>query len=244
MPWDFVVIFLVLGVVVPWRGAVRVRKLLARPSLTTADRLALYASTIAFQWVAVAVVGWRSFARGLSLGDLGLILPRPGHAAVVTALVTAAFCGFQYLGLRHTASLPAERRGLVQQIAAKIFPQNFVEQLVFIALVVTVALCEEFLYRGFVFAATVRLAHDFIRSASLLAGLFVSAIFFAIAHLYQGRRGLVSTFLIGVIFATVRITEQSLAPAMVAHLFVDLVAGLLAPRFLLRPTAGQATGQE
>jgi hypothetical protein len=32
MPWDFIIIFLLLGVFVPWRGAARVRKLLAQPS--------------------------------------------------------------------------------------------------------------------------------------------------------------------------------------------------------------------
>jgi hypothetical protein len=34
MPWDFIIIFLLLGVFVPWRGAARVRKLLAQPTLS------------------------------------------------------------------------------------------------------------------------------------------------------------------------------------------------------------------
>ncbi|HXN25135.1 MAG TPA: CPBP family intramembrane glutamic endopeptidase [Candidatus Dormibacteraeota bacterium] len=234
MPWDFILIFLILGVVVPWRGAIRVRKLLARPALTTTDRLALYASTIAFQWLAVGMVTWRSLARGLSLHELGLTLPHPFHTVVVTTLITTAFCAFQFFGLRHAARVPPNQRGLVQQLAAKILPQNSIEQLAFIALVATVALCEEFLYRGFAFAAIARAAHQ-----SLFAAALVSALFFAVAHLYQGRRGLISTFLIGIVFATVRITEESLAPAIVAHLFVDLIAGLLAPRLLLRRTQGE-----
>jgi len=45
MPWDFIFIFLILGVFVPWRGSVRVRKLLAQPALSTTDRLSLYAPT-------------------------------------------------------------------------------------------------------------------------------------------------------------------------------------------------------
>jgi len=56
MPWDFVAILFVLGVIVPWRGAVRIRELLRQPALSTVERIALYASTIAFQWLAVAVV--------------------------------------------------------------------------------------------------------------------------------------------------------------------------------------------
>ncbi len=34
MSWDFIIIFLILGVFIPWRGAVRVRKLLAQPALS------------------------------------------------------------------------------------------------------------------------------------------------------------------------------------------------------------------
>src|SRR5712691_2187464 len=72
MSWDFIIIFLILGVLVPWRGSVRVRKLLAQPALSTTDRLSLYASTIAFQWLAAFIVAWRSFARGFTASDLAL----------------------------------------------------------------------------------------------------------------------------------------------------------------------------
>src|SRR5260370_38107045 len=58
MPWDFWLIFFVLGVILPWRGRMRLKKLLTVPHVSTAERLALYASTIAFQWVPVAVVAW------------------------------------------------------------------------------------------------------------------------------------------------------------------------------------------
>ena len=62
MPWDFWVIFTVLAVVLPWRGRARMKKLLAMPHVSSMERLVLYASTIAFQWVAVAVVGWRAIS--------------------------------------------------------------------------------------------------------------------------------------------------------------------------------------
>src|SRR5713101_2801892 len=56
MPWDILLIFFVLGVVVPWRGRKRLQQLLAKPHVEPAERLSLYWSTIAFQWIA-AVVG-------------------------------------------------------------------------------------------------------------------------------------------------------------------------------------------
>jgi hypothetical protein len=67
IPWDFVAILLVLAVAVPWRGTVRIRELLKRPSLGTRERIALYASTIAFQWIAVAIIFWRALCAALHL---------------------------------------------------------------------------------------------------------------------------------------------------------------------------------
>jgi membrane protease YdiL (CAAX protease family) len=247
MSWDFIIIFLLLGVFVPWRGSVRVRKLLAQPALSTTDRLSLYASTIAFQWLAAFLVAWRSFARGLTASDLALssfaskapAQPSLFHAVLATLFLTALLCTAQFLALRRMSQPPPERlpratRGaaFVQQMATKIFPQIGVEKLAFAALCATVALCEEFLYRGFVFAAIQRATHG-MWAASVLG----SSILFAAAHLYQGRRGLFSTFLIGVVFASVRAFVHSLAPSIVAHFCVDLLGGLLAPKFFAAAAA-------
>ncbi len=167
MPWDFIIIFLLLGVFVPWRGAARVRKLLAQPTLSTTDRLYLYASTIAFQWLATFLVAWRSFARGLTPSDLALgswtskphAEPNLLHVILATLFLAGWFCATQFLALRRMRQLPPDRRGFVQQMATKIFPQIGIERLAFAALCATVALCEEFLYRGFAFAAIQQATH-------------------------------------------------------------------------------------
>jgi membrane protease YdiL (CAAX protease family) len=227
MPWDFLLILVVLGVIVPWRGTVRVKELLARPHLNTADRLLLYASTIAFQWIAVAVVAWRCAARGVGLAQLALAVPTPERTTAIAAALTVFLGGNQVFSLHRLARLPAERRGFMYQLARKLLPQNRVEMFAFVALAVTVALCEEFLYRGFVFAAFERSAVHFLPIA--VAG---SSVFFALAHSYQGRRGVITTLFVGVIFALARIGTESLVPSIVAHLFTDLIGGLSAPRIL------------
>jgi uncharacterized protein len=234
MPWDFALILFALGVVVPWRGAVRMRKLLARPSLETADRLMLYVSTIVFQWLAVAVVAWRCYARGLNAQRLGVAFPEPVLTTVIAVALSLVLAANQFLGLRRLARLPAQGRSFLYEMAEKVMPHNFVEALVFIALAFTVAPCEEFLYRGFVFAALERAA-----GGSLLLATIGSSALFGLAHLYQGRRGLISTSLMGCVFAAARIWTGSLAPPIAAHLLADLVAGLAAPR-LLTPSDGAA----
>ena len=106
----------------------------------------------------------------------------------------------------------------------KLFPQDDVERLAFFALVTTVALCEELIYRGFV----QRVFQDWSRG-SVIVAVVGSAVFFALAHLYQGRRGLVSTLTIGLLFSTIRAWTGSLLPCVVAHFVADITVGMLAP---------------
>ncbi len=235
MPWDFALILFVLGVLVPWRGTLRIRELLRKPTLSTAERLALYASTLAFQWFATGVTLWRAFARGMSAQHLGIALPNPALVAVTAAGLTLFLLVNQVVSLRRLASLPAERQGFLAELARKVMPQNRVESLAFVALVSSVALCEEFLYRGFVFAV-----FQDATGGTVVAAVLASSAFFALAHLYQGRRGLLVTFLVGLIFAGVRAWTGSLAPSIITHLVVDLSVGLAAPRMLRAPAATAA----
>jgi len=238
MPWDFIVILAVLGLLVPWRGAVRIRQLLCQERLTTADRLALYASTLAFQWLAAAITLWRAVSHHVTLRQLGLALPRPWLAVGIgTGLATLVVLN-QFISLRRMARLPEDQRGLMGQIARKVMPQTTVERLGFVALVTTVAICEEFLYRGFVQSI---FQQAFVGS-SIIGALF-SAAFFSTAHLYQGKRGLASTFIMGLIFSAARILSGSLFPSILAHFATDLSAGLAAPALLQQAALATEAGQ-
>ena len=235
MPWDFIAILVLLGVFVPWRGAVRIRQLFRQENLTTADRLALYASTLAFQWVAAALVLWRALSRHMGLRQLALALPRPWLALGVGAGLAILLLANQLISLRRMAQLPQDQQGLIGQIARKVMPQTTVERLGFLALVITVAICEEFLYRGFIQAIFQQTL-----AGSSAAGAFISAAFFSVAHLYQGKRGIGSTFVMGLIFSGARILTASLFPSMLAHLATDLSAGLAAPALLSKPASSAA----
>jgi uncharacterized protein len=227
MHWDFAIILLFLGVLAPWLSYRRVRRLMQAPSIGMMERLALYASTIAFQWVAAAVILWRTAAHGVRPETLGLALPKPALAATLAVGLSLLALLNQIFSLHRLAARPSELKGTIPQLALKIFPQNDIERLVFIALVTTVALCEELIYRGFV----QRIFQD-VSGGFVVVGVVVSAAFFALAHLYQGRRGLVSTFVVGVLFSAVRSWSGTLLPTACAHFVTDLVVGILAPRRL------------
>jgi uncharacterized protein len=226
MPWDFWLIFVVLGVILPWRGRSRVKKLLERQSVERGERLSLYASTIAFQWFMVALVGWRVWAHRFTAAELGLAVPRGTRVIAAAIIGTIAFVGLQWFNLRRMgrSSRPASK--FLKALGERIFPQTMLELLFYIALALTAGICEEFLYRGFAIAA-------FLRAGLPVWGsILLSASLFGLAHLYQGRGGFAGTLLLGILFGAARIGYGSLLPVVAWHAAVDLVAGVVGPRYL------------
>ena len=230
IPWDFALILAALAVLIPWRGSVRVGRLMNKEDLGTSGRLSLYGSTIFFQWVIAGLVLWRALARGMSRAELGLTIADPRLAAWLTCGATLVLCAGQIAGLRKMVQLPPEKRGSLFHITEKIMPRAWPEAALFAALACTAGLSEEFLYRGFVLALFARL---FANAASAWwVASCLSSVWFAAAHLYQGRRGMLTTFVIGMIFAGLRLWAGTLLPAIVAHAGVDLLVGLYIPRLL------------
>ena len=230
MPWDFLLIFFVFAVIVPWRGWARMQRLLALPSVTGSDRLRLYATSIVSQWILSALIAWRAFARGLHWPALGF------KFQPTTTLLLVGLSGAGLLGLAHWFNLRRVSRSNNPQVerlrvlATKIFPHSDSEAALFCGLSGTAGICEEFLYRGFVFAALAQ-AH-FPTWAILLA----SSLLFGLGHAYQGRGGIVGTLVLGVVFGAVRILYDSLVPVVLWHIAVDVVAGFAGRRYLIETT--------
>ena len=211
----------------PWRSALRLKKLLALPSVSTKEKLVLYGSTIAGQWVITAVVSWRALARGLSAGALGLA-NYGGVRTILESVGLAALIGcVHWLNLRRVGKSPGKAPELMRSIAKRILPANSVELPPYFALAATAGVCEEFLYRGFAMAVLVRVG------IPGWAVVILTAILFGLAHAYQGRGGILGTFVMGVLFGIVRLAYDTLLPVMMMHTAVDLVAGIAGPRYLL-----------
>ena len=231
VPWDLLAILLVLAIAVPWRGAVRVRALLNRGELRSSERIAIYGSTIVFQWALAGLTAWRCAAHDWTLAGVGVANPKP-ISTIIVAVVLVLLLGFvQFVAFRQLSRMPLEQRGRLGAVAQKLMPQNFTEAVPFFVLVCTVSVCEEFLYRGFVFSLVERAF-----SGSVLAAIIGSSAIFGIGHYYQGRRGVINTSVLGGIFAAVRAWTGSLVPAMLGHFAVDLIAGLGGSRWAKEPS--------
>ena len=212
----------VLVVAVPMMSHSTARK----PEIHTLPRGALYFSATVSQWILVAIAIAVVLATRMHLRDLGFrgaaLAPSLDWALGLTLVSSAGLLAVVLL----------ERRGWwppESELVYLLLPETRQEKVWCVLLVApTAGLCEEFLYRGFVMGAFFR--------AGLPGWLVVlfSSVLFGMAHLYQGRSGFLGTSILGLIFATARIAYHSVAPVMVWHAVVDVVAGVAGPRYLFR----------
>jgi len=226
MPWDFWLIFAVLAIVIPWRGRVRLHRLLSQPVFSSKEKLALYGSTMAVQWVMLGFVAWRALARGMSLSELA-VATNLDAALLLCSLAGAAAVGtFQWFNLRRVGRMSGAVPELMRKLFFRLLPQVKAEAAPYAALAVTAGVCEEFVYRGFVMAALSRLG------LATWVVLAISSALFGLAHAYQGRSGIAGTTVLGLLFGFGRLATTSLLPPVIWHAGLDLVAGIAGPRFL------------
>ena len=228
MPWDFWLIFLILGVVIPWRGRVRLRRLLAEPAIGTKERIVLYGTTITFQWILLGVVAWRCLARGLTAAELGLAQGVTIELVFLSLAGATFFGAFQWFNLRRVSKMSGPVPDFMRRLAERLLPGKAVELAPYCALAVTAGVCEEFLYRGFAMAALSRAG-----MASWVV-VIVSSILFGLAHAYQGKSGIAGTMVMGLVLGTSRLLWGSLVPVMMWHTTVDVVAGIAGPKHFFR----------
>lgn len=160
----------------------------------------------------------------MAAGDLGIGDPHPTLTSVVTAVAAGLLLLNQLLSIRELGRHPERARGAMLQVAMRIFPQNVLERAAFFPVVATVSICEEVIYRGFV-----QEAFQHALAGRVWVGVVTSALFFGLAHLYQGGHGVAATGLMGLVFSGVKAWTRSLLPCVVAHFVTDITIGLLAP---------------
>lgn len=100
---------------------------------------------------------------------------------------------------------------------------NLVNYVIFLLFMwVVAAFGEEFLYRGFFMKRLAGILGDTDR-AWLISAFLISALF-GLAHLYQGLSGVITTGLIGLIFALIFYrNRKNLVLAMLTHGFYDVI---------------------
>lgn len=229
LPWDFFAIYALLAVIVPWRGAAKIREILASAPVDMPDRRFIYLSSAASQWALAALVYWRARVHGYSFPMLGLIAKPAPVLSLIGVGIAVYLIAIQVFVIRRALKAAPQlvQKSRTMQIMRRLMPERRAEIPAFFFLALTAGICEEFMYRGFVYSHIASFT-----SAGI--ALLVSSVLFGVAHLYQGRQGVIGTFIIGFVLGAGRLWTQSIVPGAIAHFLFDLSAGLIVASWIRR----------
>jgi uncharacterized protein len=178
--------------------------------------LAFYRRTVASLLAAGAVVlVLVAVDRGVDAAAVGLAVPELDGP--VAGLLVGALAGMVVAtlgGWRSPAPVPPR--------IALLLPRTARERRWAGAVAVAAGVGEELVFRG----ALPMLGIGLLGLAPLVA-FALSTLIFGLAHLYQGVAGIVATTALGAVLAALTVLTQSLLPAIVLHVLVDVRALLL-----------------
>jgi len=189
-----------------------------RDATSVEYRTQVYVQTLAWQWISSAV----------AVAVLGLpalfaihIEPRPAWLPPADAFSGLAI-GFLFVVV---ATVIVLRKGGPEGKLARAFatldfilPKTPRQRRLWILLALTAGICEELLFRGFLF----RYLHEIVPALPPMCILLVAAAVFGINHLYQGFIGALGTAFLAILFGVMFVGTGNLALPMALHALLDL----------------------
>ena len=182
-------------------------------------RVWVWSAWMSMLWALVAAgfAVWLIEAR--AWGSLRLITPHGWRLWGAIGLVLAFAMIYGRRVLRIARSKKRIKMG--NPHVEKLSPHTRSELVWWVALSLSAGFCEEFIFRGY-------LVWAFQPMLGLWGAAAFSVVVFAIAHAYQGARGVLATGVVGGLLTLVVLISGSLLPAMALHALVDVGEGLVA----------------
>ncbi len=210
---------LVLAIGLPlfaWYDAHRTRQRI-RAGMAKHDPTTEYQWIMVIQWslsVALLLTWWLQNRQMQLLGLNATAFTLVGLCGLAVAL---GWLALTVLQLRDT---PALREYFASACADFdfILPRTRPQLRWFYATSITAGICEELLYRGFLFWYLEPLVGS-------IGAWLLSSLLFGLAHAYQGISNIFRTGLLGLVMGLVYLLTESLLAPMVLHAVVDILAG-------------------
>lgn len=190
----------------------------------THGRAAGYILVMLVEWLTVAFIWYGVSRRDIRMRDLvGGSWTRPG--AFFRDLGIAI--GFLLIfGIGVINGLGYLLKAEPNQAIRNLYPQDYVEVMLWVLLALTAGFCEEVIFRGYLhrqFTALTRAA---------IGGIVLQGVVFGVSHGYQGWKFMLIISVYGILFGLLAHWRRSLRPGMIAHFLQDGAGGLIASHFL------------
>lgn len=170
-----------------------------------------WASVTVLHWASVALVVLFVRRAGASLADLGWVTP-PRRTVVMLIVLTMIGVGLVFLRAKDPRPVaPAT-------VATVMLPATTGQRAFWIAMCLTAALCEEFVYRGF----GIRVLQA--RGVRTWLALPMASTSFVFVHGLAGVFAFPIYFTIGLLFCGLFVWRRTLAPGICMHALLDLMA--------------------
>jgi len=218
-PFDHLLAALIVAVLPLWGAcvlAVVVYK--KKGEALGSPRLRVYWGTmvIAAVLAGFTLLFWAS--RDRSWGGLGIVWKSSLVLWLALGVLIAAMwplLHWRAIALAKPETIEQVRKALASRGAGSLLPRRSKEFPAFYALGISSAICEELLYRGYLFW--------YARQAMpLWAAVIAVSVVFGLGHMYQGRQGAIGAALLGIVFVGFYLATGCLLLPMLLHALVNL----------------------
>lgn len=219
------ILFLLLGILLPWR-TIGAQKKLKDLTFSSAMRRSLYIGNSIGLWLmALIVLGlWWWLDRPFS--TLGLHWT-PQVLSFWSIGFVALFLVIYLLDAIRDITTPKGRAEVEKKLDKElaILPRQPKSYLYFIPLAISAGICEEIVFRGFFIGYLFSLLGPGLFAKIVAVG--VPAIIFGLVHTYQGVQAIYKILGMAVLFGTIYLLTGSIFLLIILHAVVDLIGGAI-----------------
>lgn len=178
-----------------------------------------YKQTIAIFWVLTVLILLNFFMT--QLPELKFY-PSFTLTGIIVSILVLVFSAIQY----KSSNVTSESLDMVKDKMKDIYhylPKTKTEFNWFIILSISAGICEEIIFRLFLF--------EFLEeTAGLLIAFVLANVVFAITHIGMGKQNMISSFVLGLIFSAIYYFTENIWIAVLLHIAIDINGGILGYR--------------
>lgn len=208
-----------VGVFFPAYILLTYKKINTRIKKQSRYRLLDYKQTILIFWVLTITILINYFVHQQPKMNF---YPKISWINVGIMIVALVLSAWQYKTIKHSDFNHLSVKEKIKHIYHYL-PRNTNELNWFILLSVSAGICEEIMFRLFLF--------EFVKNnIGVISAFAISNLIFALTHIGSGKLNMINSFILGLLFSSIYYYTENIWIAVVLHVLIDINIGILGYR--------------